>query len=397
MPRPRAASPSSIPWLTLAVCGLSAALWFSNPADDASGRSGLASVLSVIAAGGRSTALVTDAGEAWRLLSCHFVHTSVPHLVFNLAFLFPVGGAVEQVLSRRDYAALLLTAAAGSSLTSLLGTPQVSAGASGLVFAVLGAAVSLGLRHGPRLPPRVRIHFGLWVLPFLLIVLTVSTSNPGVDHFSHAGGLLTGLLVGAALPLAGDPSGRIVRPALALATVAAVLALAPAIASRGQAPYRVAMDDGASLRVPPGWRARFGPVGELQFTSAGGLVVLAADRSPEGSWDERQAWYARHRLASMAAAGRVDALRRTEPRAIVTPQTDGAVVRFAFERAGVAMVRDVYFLSPRTVVSLELPRAWAGKYEETRRGIVGSVRPSDAAAGPNGGTLPTTVAASARF
>ena len=355
--------------------------------------SGLTSVLSVIAAGGRSTALVADAGEGWRLATCHFVHTSAAHLLFNLAFLFPVGGAIEQIVARRDYAALLLAAAAGSSLCSLLGTPQVSAGASGLVFAVLGAAVSLGLRHGQRLPARVRLHFGGWVLPFLVIVLAVSSSNPGVDHFSHMGGLCTGILVGMALPLAGDTPRAVLRPTLASIGIAAVLLLAPAIAAHGQPPYRVSIADDASLRVPSGWRARFGPVGELQFTSAGGLVVLAIDRSPAGPWTERGTWYTRHRLTSMAAAGRVDALTQSEAQAVVTAQTSGIVIRYGFERTGIPMVRDVYFLAPRTVVSLELPRAWAGKYDETRKAVIESVRGPGHAQGRHDRRQPRTVAA----
>ncbi|MEM6995555.1 MAG: rhomboid family intramembrane serine protease [Myxococcota bacterium] len=378
------------------MCGISALAWLAGQAAAEPPSSGVASVLSVIAAGGRSTSLVSDAGEGWRLLTCHFVHTSLAHLVFNLAFLFPVGGALEQVLSRRDFVALLLASAAGSSLASLIGTPQVSAGASGLVFAVLGAAVAVGVRHGPRLPDRVRLHFGVWVLPFLLIVLAVSTSNPGVDHFCHAGGLLTGLLMGAALPLDGDQPPAVLRPLLATGATAMLLTLAPAIAARGQAAVRVPIDDGATLSVPAGWRARFGPVGELQFTSAGGLVVLAADRSPAGSWMERQSWYTRHRLASMAVAGRVDGLTRGRPRAVTTPQTSGSVVRYAFERGGIAMVRDVFFLAPQTVVSLELPRAWASKYDETRDAIVGSVHPAEPKPQSHDHGKQWTVAASAR-
>lgn len=365
----RGARPGTRPWVTLAVCGLSVAVWVLSPTDDP-GTSMLELVLSVIAAGARSTSLVVDAHEGWRLLTCHFVHTSALHLGFNLAFLFPVGGAIEQVVARRDYVALLLAAAAGSSLCSLLGTPQVSAGASGLVFAVLGAAVSLGLRHGARLPPRVRTHFGGWVLPFLLIVLVVSSSNPAVDHWSHAGGLVTGLLVGFSLPLAGDRSVAPVRVLAAAAVTIVLVVAAPTIAARGDGPQRFALEDGGSVVVPTGWHPRYGPAGELQFTSAGGLVVLSTDHGPTGSWDERFAWYRLHRLSSLVTASNVSKLRQSR----LATSAQGAAMRVAYDKDGIAMVRDVFFLAPRTVLSLELPQAWADKYDETRAAIVGSIR-----------------------
>ena len=368
------------PWVTMIVCGLSVLVWLASATDEP-GTSMIELVLAVIAAGARSTSLVIDAHEGWRLLTCHFVHTSALHLGFNLAFLFPVGGAIEQVVPRRDYVALLLAAAVGSSLCSLLGTPQVSAGASGLVFAVLGAAVSVGLRQGPRLPPGVRTHFGGWVLPFLLIVLVVSSTNPGVDHWSHAGGLATGLLVGLTLPLAGDRGGSPARVLVAAAATVALVGTAPLIAARGKTTQRVALDDGSSVSVPSGWHARFGPAGELQFTSAGGLVVLAAERSPAGTWDERGAWYRSHRLSSQVTAGNVSELREGRLESIQTT-TPGATVRFAYEKDGIAMVRDVFFLAPHTVLSLELPRQWAGKYDETRTAIVGSIRPAPSAGSP---------------
>ena len=371
---PRAALQQA-PWVTLAVCA-AAAVRFAVAPPGPGATATVAGLLEIIGAGARSTALVTDAGEGWRLLTCHFVHTSWLHLAFNLVFLFPVGAALEQVLLLRDYAVLLLAIGLGASVASLLGTPQVSAGASGLVFGVLGAAVGVGLRHGSRLPRRVRIHFGGWVLPFLLIVLAVTAGRGGVDHCSHIGGLVTGLSLGLALPLRGDQRCDWWRPVAAGAFAAALVWGAPVLATEGRGSTRVHLDDGSSIAVPPGWRARFGPVGEIEFTSAGGLVVLGTDTSPPGTTTERRDWYTRARMDALSPAGWIDDLSSSPTQAVVTDRTYGSMVRYAFSRDGVPMVRDVFFLAPRTVLSLELPRAWAGKYDETRAEIVGSIHPS---------------------
>lgn len=428
-----------MPWVTAAVSGLAAGAFAASQltADPSSSAGALGHVLAVIQAGARSTSLVADTGEGWRLLSCHFVHTSATHLLFNLAFLFPVGGAVEQVLHRRDYVALLLALALGSSLASLWWTPQVSAGASGLVFGLLGAAVALGLRHGPRMPAAVRVHFGPWVLPFLVIVLLVTARNPAVDHGSHLGGLGTGLVLGLMLPLRIDVR-RSWRIASAAAATAVTIVLAPQLAIRGDTATRFVLDDGTSVRVPARWRARYGPVGELEFVSAGGVVVLSTDRAPAASADEQRNWYAEHRLAPLVPSGRVQDIEWFDAAPVRAPHARGHWTRVGFRRDGVQMVRDIYFLVPdpmperlsapvaerladlastatdaprpaavagprdparsggptATVLALELPRAWAGKYEETRRAIVGSLKaPPRASETPRHRSLPPTAAA----
>ena len=337
---------------------------------------------SSIASGARSTSLlVADAGEAWRLLTCHFVHTSALHLGFNLAFLFPVGGAVEQVVARRDYVALMLAAAAGLVAVQPGGDPSGLGGRLrlGLRGARRGGEPGFAARRSAAAPdPHALRRLGA-ALP--LDRLGRQLEQPGGRPWSHAGGLATGLLFGLALPLAGDRSAARLR-VLATATVTVGLVVAaPAIAGRGGGPQRFALDDGSSVVVPSAWHPRYGPAGELQFTSAGGLVVLSTDHSPTGTWDERFAWYRIHRLSSLVTASNVSELRQSrlvmlDPAA--TPSSEAATLRLAYDKDGIAMVRDVFFLAPRTVLSLELPLAWADKYDETRTAIVGSIRPAPA-------------------
>jgi membrane associated rhomboid family serine protease len=376
------------PWLTAAL-SVAATIAFAFAASGMSfpgvtGEGGpvdLANALHVVGLGARSTPLVVDAGESWRLFTCHFVHTSWLHLVFNVVFLFSVGGALEQVVRRSDYAALLLLVGVGSAITSLVATPQVSAGASGLVFGTLGAAVSFGLRNHDVLAPRVRRYFGLWVLPFLLIIFGLGVGNPTVDQGSHLGGLLVGLVFGLWLPPAHAETPRGMSPALAIAATTAVLGLlaAPVVAGSGTQ-RAIELDTGATVHVPTNWQPRYGPLGEVEFTTAGGMVVLTADRVPAQHEGSAAQWYEQNRLKTLAPAGRAEGLERIDEGSIRTSSASGRWVRYRLRRDNTPMVRDVHFLcdpagrSATTVLALETPITWAEKYDETRLAIVGSIR-----------------------
>lgn len=376
------------PWLTLALCvpmlvlfARASAGWAPDAMRDAAPLD-LSRALHVVGLGARSTALVGDAGEAWRLLTSHFVHTSWLHLLFNLAFVFPVGGALEQVVRRSDYAALLVAIMVGASLTSLVATPQVSAGASGLVFGLLGAAVTIGVRHRARLGPQVRHHFGLWVLPFLLVTLAVTVGNASVDHGSHLGGLAVGFAFAPWMRLRlPEPIERGSRAnAIALVLAGAAMIAAPLIA-RGGTPVRVPVDDQWTMTVPKNWSARYGALGELEWSTASGFVVLTVGQAPWRSPSGLRRWYLDHRLLPLESAGRRIDPHGHEPADEAAALPHGAQhVRFDLIRDRIPMIRDVYFLpgaigSGRAlVVSLECPRWWADRYVETRRALVGSLR-----------------------
>jgi hypothetical protein len=248
------------------------------------------------------------------------------------------------------------------------------------VFGILAAAVITGIRHREQLGPAVRHHFGWWVLPFLLVTLVVTLGNPSVDHANHVGGLLAGLVyapfVRLRLPAAVMRGSAANVVALALCALGFVAA--PAIA-RGGAPNRVDIGGGWSASLPSAWNARFGPTGELEWTTAAGFVVLTVGDAP-ASPSEWQQWYLDHRLAPLGAVGRCTDVEEIEPDAAM-PLPDGAKhLRFALRREQTPMIRDVVFLPPHVaggrtvVVSLEVPRGWAARYDETRHSVVGSLR-----------------------
>lgn len=158
--------------------------------------------------------LLVGEGEWWVLITSAFLHANLMHIAFNGILLWRLGEMLETHLGPGRFAALYGAGIAGgglgvvltgwlyttpvasvpilgSVLTSHPGVPTV--GASGAVFALMGAAMA-GMRHGGVNPWRTDI--GGLVLLNLIITFVFSER---ISVGGHVGGLLAGLAVGGLL------------------------------------------------------------------------------------------------------------------------------------------------------------------------------------------------------
>jgi membrane associated rhomboid family serine protease len=132
-------------------------------------------------------------GEWWRLFTSGFVHYGLLHIGFNMFILFQLGTLLEPALGRVRFGLLYTAALLGGSCGALLLDPgSLTAGASGAVFGLMGAAV-LGLWRRGVDPFRSGIG-GLLVINLLLTFVI-----PGISVGGHLGGLAAGTAAGAAL------------------------------------------------------------------------------------------------------------------------------------------------------------------------------------------------------
>lgn len=150
--------------------------------------------------------------EYYRLLSAMFLHAglfdivgrlALPnslHLIFNMYILYAVGTSLERLFGHTRFLVVyLLGGLGGSVLSALLGSPNsYSVGASGAVFAILGAEF-VYLYHHRRLlgaSGRARrnslLAFGIINLLFGL-ASTVAGSQMRIDNWAHLGGLAGGM------------------------------------------------------------------------------------------------------------------------------------------------------------------------------------------------------------
>jgi rhomboid protease GluP len=136
---------------------------------------------------GQANRLVLQ-GYVWQLLTSIFVHVNLIHIFGNMIFLMIFGIGAEVLFNKRQYLIIYISSGLFGSLLSLfLGLNSVSAGASGAIFGLFGA---------------VTIHSEYFRAQSILMALVYSSYffilNIGinVNVFSHAGGLIIGLILG---------------------------------------------------------------------------------------------------------------------------------------------------------------------------------------------------------
>ncbi len=159
--------------------------------------------------GGAYTPLILE-GEYYRLFTAMFLHFSFMHLANNMICMLFIGDMVETAAGPWRYLVICLGGGLIGNLCSLwwdlrTGTCAVSAGASGCVFALIGAALLMIIRsHRSEERDSLLRRFGL------LAVLSVAQGfmETGTDNAAHIGGLAGGFVLAALLSAAASFGGK---------------------------------------------------------------------------------------------------------------------------------------------------------------------------------------------
>jgi membrane associated rhomboid family serine protease len=160
-------------------------------------------------------------GEVWRLVTSGFLHYGLFHLLTNMYALYWLGQMLEPSLGNLRFGVLYgVSLLAGSFGALLLSPHSFTAGASGAVFGLLGAAIVMARSRGIDL-----MASGLG--PVLLLNLAI-TFFPGFNI--SIGGHIGGLIGGALVALAIEGASRRRRLPTALPVVAAVVVAAISVA-----------------------------------------------------------------------------------------------------------------------------------------------------------------------
>src|SRR5579862_6174113 len=124
--------------------------------------------------------------DYYRLLTSGFLHLDLLHILSNMYVLYWVGRLLEPAIGRARFAAIYFTGLLAGSLGVMIVSPLDStAGASGAIFGLLGAAFAEAQRRGVD-----QVRNQLVILIVLNLIITVSL--PGISIGAHVGGLIGG-------------------------------------------------------------------------------------------------------------------------------------------------------------------------------------------------------------
>lgn len=159
---------------------------------------------------------LTTSGPWWewgRLLTNTFVHIGIVHLLVNMWALLNLGALAEYLFGRRTMLAIYLLTGIVGSITSLGWHPgAVSAGASGAIFGLAGALL-IAFRFA-RLPlsKPVITSTSISLVVFAAYTLAYGIWTGKMDNAAHIGGLVAGLIFGAAIVLSNRKAAHEPEP-----------------------------------------------------------------------------------------------------------------------------------------------------------------------------------------
>lgn len=169
------------------------------------------------------------------LLTSSFLHFSIVHIAFNLYALRQIGPPIERNVGPTRMATMYLAAGiAGSAVSTavgwFMGQDRLSAGASGAICGIIGAALVLGLR-AEGMKSRLARAMARWLLMLLVIQFVAELAHvpAAFDNAAHFGGAAVGALFAASWRR-GPPASALTRCLIlggsALLVVAAFAAVA---------------------------------------------------------------------------------------------------------------------------------------------------------------------------
>src|ERR1039457_6123914 len=156
----------------------------------------------------------TLSGDWWRLLTYMFLHRDFFHIAMNMWCLWNLGTLCESLYGRWTYLAVYIITGVAGGLASVGWNPGVlSVGASGAIFGLAGALIA-AFYIGEFSMPRVAIQGTLRSLLFFVgFNVLFGSMISGIDNACHAGGLVSGLILGALIARAAPQHDKPLRRA----------------------------------------------------------------------------------------------------------------------------------------------------------------------------------------
>jgi membrane associated rhomboid family serine protease len=154
--------------------------------------------------------------EYWRLITSGFLHANLLHILFNMYFIYVLGGMLEPAIGTARFLGVYFASLLMGSFGALLVTPDaLTVGASGAAFGLLGCMIVVARDRG----------VDIWASGLgatLLINLIFSLTFRGISIGGHIGGLIGGMVAGLLIIELGEKRRSEIGALLACAAIAAI-------------------------------------------------------------------------------------------------------------------------------------------------------------------------------
>lgn len=135
-------------------------------------------------------------GNWYQLITSMFSHFGIRHLASNMFVLCLLGSMLEKRVGKVSFFIIYILSGIGGNIISAAhnfstGKYVISAGASGAVFGVMGALVSVVILNRGRLGNLTTQK----IMIFVGLSLFQGFSSQGIDNLAHVGGVITGIIV----------------------------------------------------------------------------------------------------------------------------------------------------------------------------------------------------------
>jgi membrane associated rhomboid family serine protease len=173
------------PQLTYVLIGINVAVGIGSLLSG--GGAGLFTGSTALTNDGAVSRFFIEDGEYWRLVTSGFLHYGIFHLALNMFMLYLLGSELEPSLGRLRFGIVYAVSLLGGAFGALALEPDaLTAGASGAVFGLMGAAFVLMRNRG--------INPFETGLGLLLVINILLSFRPGISLGGHIGGLVAGAL-----------------------------------------------------------------------------------------------------------------------------------------------------------------------------------------------------------
>jgi rhomboid protease GluP len=170
---------------------------------------------------GASLPLPYNLAQPWRFVMAIFLHGSILHIFFNMWVLMDIGPQIEELYGSARYFFIYVVTGIGGYLLSS-STGHLSVGGSGALLGLIGVLLAVTTSRKTIGMQMLRNQIFKW----LIYIAVWGLLFPGIDNYAHAGGLISGFILGKLMADRPPQSPEERKKAYALGWLAGLLVAA---------------------------------------------------------------------------------------------------------------------------------------------------------------------------